>query len=135
MKGLTTYFTGKQLPPFGFADKYSAIRPLAESRKPSHPPPHPPGIFVDHFFLNLTMYQVTFRWSADFLSMDKVTRGHRSMVPFTLRVVLECAIKLGRNSSQVHMVTWLVVGFIGGYPKVLVRSFQGHSKVKSAQNG
>ena len=58
-------------------------RPWAESRNP--PPPF--GIFVDHIFFNLTMYQVTFRWSADFLCMDKVTKGHRSTVPFTFRVV------------------------------------------------
>ena len=49
-------------------------------------PPPPLGAFVDHIFSNLIMYHVTFRWSADFLCMDKVTRGHRSRVPLTLRV-------------------------------------------------
>ena len=29
------------------------------------------------------MYHVTFRWSADFLCMDKFTRGHRSRVPLS----------------------------------------------------
>ena len=42
------------------------------------------GIFVDHILLEPYMYHVTFRWSADFLCMDKVTRGHRSMVPWSL---------------------------------------------------
>ena len=28
-------------------------------------PPPPLGIIVDHIFFNPTMYQVTFRWSAD----------------------------------------------------------------------
>ena len=54
---------------------------------PTCTPPPPPGAFVDHIFFNLIMYHVTFRWSADFLRMDKVTRGHRSRVPLTLRVV------------------------------------------------
>ena len=48
-------------------------------------PPPTLGIFLDHIFFNLIMYQVTFRWSADFTYIDKVTRGHRSMVPLTLR--------------------------------------------------
>ena len=59
-------------------------RPWAESRNP------PPWVILKIYFCNLIMlimYQVTFRWSADYLCMDKVTRGHRSMVPFTLRVV------------------------------------------------
>ena len=34
------------------------------------------------------MYQGTFRWSADFLCMDKVTRGHRSMVPTPTHVTM-----------------------------------------------
>ena len=38
------------------------------------------------------MYQITFRWSADFLYMDKVTRGHQSMVSLTPRVVWESVI-------------------------------------------
>ena len=47
----------------------------------------PLGTFVDHICFNFIMYHVTFRCSADFLYMDKVTRGHRSRVPLTLRVV------------------------------------------------
>ena len=50
-------------------------------------PPPPLGIFVDHILFNLIMYNVTLRWSADFLCMEKVTNGHRSIVPLSLRVV------------------------------------------------
>ena len=67
-----------------YSSTFVQYSPQAESR---YPPPPPVGICVDHIFFNLIMYHVTFRWSADFPCMDKVTRGHRSMIPFTLRVV------------------------------------------------
>ena len=38
------------------------------------------------------MYQITFRWSADFLYKNKVTMGHQSVVPLTPRVVWESVI-------------------------------------------
>ena len=94
----------------------------------------PLGIFVYHLF-NLTMHQVTFRWSADFLCMDKVTRGHRSTGPLTLRVCIRmCHINRSKPKTSTHgdMGWWWVSK--GSYPKGMVKSSQGHSKVKSAKN-